>query len=59
MWIQAFPIDKQIDELINDKEENSNTVVDGKVGDVQKNKAAPKISIAQLVKSVLNTENNS
>merc|ERR1712087_338677 len=52
VWIRAFPIDEQIDKLIDHKEENSNTAVDGKYHDV-KNKYAPKVSIAELVKSVL------
>jgi hypothetical protein len=53
IWIQAFPIDKQIDCLIDHKEENTSTAVDGKTGTGGKNKAAPKISISELVKTAL------
>eukprot|EP00581_Thalassiosira_minuscula_P006574 CAMPEP_0183743914 /NCGR_PEP_ID=MMETSP0737-20130205/65463_1 /TAXON_ID=385413 /ORGANISM="Thalassiosira miniscula, Strain CCMP1093" /LENGTH=1191 /DNA_ID=CAMNT_0025979545 /DNA_START=8 /DNA_END=3583 /DNA_ORIENTATION=- len=52
IWIKAFPIDEQIDELIDHKEVNSNTAVDGKYY-VSQNKSAPKIKISELVKSVL------
>mmetsp|Transcript_34703 Transcript_34703/g.73149 ORF Transcript_34703/g.73149 Transcript_34703/m.73149 type:complete len:1418 (+) Transcript_34703:228-4481(+) len=57
IWIRAFPIDKQIDNLIHHKAVNSNSVVDGK-GHDGKNKSAPKVSIAELVKSVLNDQEN-
>ena len=52
VWIRAFPVDEQIDELINHKAANSSAVVDGKDDDGQ-NKSAPKVSISELVKSVL------
>jgi len=53
MWIRAFPIDEQIDNLIDHKEETSNAAVDGKKGYGGGNKAAPKVSIALLVKGLL------
>lgn len=53
IWIRAFPIDEQIDELINHKEETSNTAVDGKGSANQNNRNAPKVSISQLIQSVL------
>merc|ERR1712232_873963 len=30
IWIKAFPIDEQLDRLIEEKQVNSNTAVDGK-----------------------------
>ena len=52
IWIRAFPIDEQIDSLIDHKEVNSSTAVDGLAGTGQ-NKTAPKICIADLVKTAL------
>jgi hypothetical protein len=40
--------------LIDHKEVNSSTAVDGKLGDGQ-NRLAPKVSIADLVKTALST----
>ncbi|KAL7539166.1 hypothetical protein ACHAXR_011839 [Thalassiosira sp. AJA248-18] len=57
VWIRAFPIDEQIDALINHKAENSSTVVDGKDCGGGHNKAAPRVNISQLVQSVLSNEN--
>ena len=57
IWLRAFPIDKQIDDLLDHKDMNSSTAVDGKDHGGH-NKSAPKVSIAQLVKSVLSNENN-
>lgn len=57
IWVKSFPVDDQIDNLIGHKEENSNTAVDGKnnaSGDY--NRGAPKVSIAELVKSVLSDQ---
>lgn len=55
IWIQAFPIDEQIDALLDHKEVNSVTAVDGIKG-CGNNKAAPKISIGLLVKTVLDNQ---
>jgi SNF2 family DNA or RNA helicase len=52
IWIKAFPIDEQMDKLIDAKQENSNTAVDGKGGDSH-NKSAPTVKIAELVRLVL------
>lgn len=52
IWITAFPIDEKIDKLIDDKQSNSNTAVDGKDGDCH-NKSAPTVKIFELVKLVL------
>ncbi|KAL7544859.1 hypothetical protein ACHAWF_008221 [Thalassiosira exigua] len=57
IWLRAFPIDKQIDSLIDHKEANSSTAVDGKDNGGH-NKPAPKVSISQLVKSVLCNDEN-
>eukprot|EP00579_Thalassiosira_antarctica_P001953 CAMPEP_0201875244 /NCGR_PEP_ID=MMETSP0902-20130614/7268_1 /ASSEMBLY_ACC=CAM_ASM_000551 /TAXON_ID=420261 /ORGANISM="Thalassiosira antarctica, Strain CCMP982" /LENGTH=1151 /DNA_ID=CAMNT_0048402259 /DNA_START=179 /DNA_END=3634 /DNA_ORIENTATION=+ len=57
VWIRAFPIDEQIDAMIDHKEENSNTVVDGKKYGGQ-NKSAPKVKISELVQSVLSNKDN-
>jgi hypothetical protein len=54
IWIRAFPIDEQIDSLIDHKEVTSSTAVDGVAGDGM-NKSAPKISISELVKTALST----
>ena len=56
VWIRAFPIDEQIDELIEYKEVNSSTAVDGKECGTVHNQSAPKVSISKLVKSVLSTD---
>ena len=55
IWIQAFPIDEQIDALLDHKEVNSVTAADGIKG-CGNNKAAPKISIGLLVKTVLDNQ---
>ena len=57
VWIRAFPIDEQIDAMIDHKEENSNTVVDGKYYGGH-NKSAPKVKISELVKTVLSNKDN-
>ena len=54
IWIRAF-----IDELIDHEEENSSRAVDRKRGNGGQSKAAPKISIAKLVKSVLSDDKKS
>mmetsp|Transcript_19710 Transcript_19710/g.41386 ORF Transcript_19710/g.41386 Transcript_19710/m.41386 type:complete len:835 (-) Transcript_19710:1294-3798(-) len=53
IWIKAFPIDDQIDELLYHKEMKSNVAVDGRENVRNHGCSAPKISISQLVKSVL------
>ncbi|KAL3808535.1 hypothetical protein ACHAXA_002702 [Cyclostephanos tholiformis] len=57
IWVRSFPIDDRIDELIDHKEVNSSAAVDGKDHGGQ-NRNAPKVSIAQLVKSVLGNQEN-
>jgi hypothetical protein len=57
IWIRSFPIDDRIDELIDHKEVNSSVAVDGKDHGYQ-NRNAPKVSIAELVKSVLSNQND-
>lgn len=52
IWVKAFPIDDQIDELLDHKEAKSNIAVDGKELK-DNNNSAPKVSISKLVKSVL------
>lgn len=59
IWMRAFEVDEQIDNLIEQKSINANTVVDGRYianDDQGFGKAAPKISIRQLVKTIV--ENN-
>ena len=58
IWIRAFPIDEQIDALIDHKEVNSFTAVDGKEGSGHPRKA-PKISISELVKTTLSNQASS
>jgi len=62
IWLTAFEVDRQIDKLIQQKERTSHTVVDGSnntsFNKQNKNnkalsKPAPKISIFQLVKSIV------
>eukprot|EP00804_Cyclotella_cryptica_P003233 CCRYP_010485-RC/>CCRYP_010485-RC protein AED:0.11 eAED:0.11 QI:337/0.85/0.75/1/0.85/0.75/8/1228/966 len=55
IWIRAFPIDEQIDALLDHKEVNSFTAVDGKEGCGHPRKA-PKISISELVKTTLSNQ---
>ena len=57
IWLRAFPIDKQVDDLLDHKEDNSSTVVDGKECKGNQNRAAPKVSIAKLVKSLMSGDN--
>ena len=57
IWIRAFDVDKQIDILIEEKKQTSQAVVDRKSSygsDSSTTKAAPKISIFQLVNSIIN-----
>jgi hypothetical protein len=56
IWIRAFPIDEQIDALIDQKEVNSSTAVDGRKEGHGQNRSAPKISIGDLVKTALSTQ---
>jgi SNF2 family DNA or RNA helicase len=57
IWIRSFPIDDRIDESIDHKEVNSSAAVDGKDHGCQ-NRNAPKVSIAELVKSVLGNQDD-
>lgn len=52
IWIRAFEIDKQIDEMIEHKKNNSYAVVDGRVLSNNSTNAA-RISIFQLVASLV------
>lgn len=52
IWIQSFLIDENIDDMLDHKEVNSSTVVDGKDYGAQ-NRSAPKLNTRELVKSVL------
>lgn len=54
IWIRAFAIDEQIDELLDHKDVTSNTVVDGKVSSGQ-SRSAPKVKISELIKNVIET----
>jgi SNF2 family DNA or RNA helicase len=58
IWMRAFEVDEQIDNLIEQKSMNASAVVDGTQAnnDDGSGKAAPKISIRQLVKAIV--ENN-
>lgn len=55
-WMAAFDIDKQIDDLLEQKKKTSETVLtktDSKKDSVPSSRGAPKISITQLLKSIL------
>lgn len=54
IWIRAFPIDEQIDELLDHKDVTSTTVVDGKASTGQ-SRSAPKVKISELIKTVIET----
>jgi SNF2 family DNA or RNA helicase len=54
IWIRAFPIDEQIDSLIDHKDVTSKTAVDGKPSTGQ-SRSAPKVKISELIKSVIYT----
>jgi len=58
IWMRAFEVDEQIDNLIEQKSMNASAVVDGRQAnnDDGCGKSAPKISMRQLVKSIV--ENN-
>lgn len=56
IWMTAFDIDEQIDKLIEHKNENSNSVIDKKSSSRNESKAAPRISIRQLVRKILEAE---
>lgn len=59
VWIRAFDIDTQIDNLIEHKSQNANSVVDSKHSSLSNvSKAAPKISIRQLVKTIISKNDN-
>ena len=54
IWLRAFQIDTQIDELIEEKTMNSSAVISGQTtGLTNQSKKAPKISIRKLVESIL------
>jgi SNF2 family DNA or RNA helicase len=59
IWIRAFEVDEQIDAMIEEKNQTSHAVVDGRdiavssSNDDRAHKPAPKISIFQLVKSII------
>jgi SNF2 family DNA or RNA helicase len=54
IWIRAFHIDEQIDNLIDHKEVTSNTAVDGKASNATGHgRSAPKVKISELIKTVL------
>jgi len=55
IWIRAFAIDEQIDELLDHKDVTSNTVVDGKASTGQ-SRSAPKVKISELIKNVIETK---
>ena len=55
IWVRAFPIDEQIDQLLDHKDVTSNTVVDGKASTGQ-SRSAPKVKISELIKTVIDTK---
>lgn len=62
IWMVAFDLDKQIDQILEQKTNTTNAVLAD--GDAENQQSAPKISIFQLLKSVLAkspvpTQNNS
>ena len=60
IWMRCFDVDEQIDILIEEKKQTSLAVVDRKsnYGSPSHTKAAPKISIFQLVNSIINRQSN-
>jgi hypothetical protein len=57
LWISSFPIDEAVDEVIDFKAVNTSATIDGQdYGN--RSMSAPKVSIAELVKSVLGNTNN-
>ena len=57
IWMRAFQVDEQIDNLIEQKMTTATNVVDKRSNTkYDKSKSAPKISIRQLIQSVV--ENN-
>jgi len=66
IWMRAFQVDEQIDKLIEQKGHNSTAVVVGRqdshLNNLDKNKSAsaPKVSLRQLVQSIVtnNAKNN-
>ena len=54
IWLRAFQIDNQIDELIEEKTMNSSAVISGQtLGSANQGKKAPTISVRKLVESIL------
>ena len=60
IWMRCFDVDEQIDILIEEKKQTSLAVVNRKsnYGSPSHTKAAPKISIFQLVNSIINRQSN-
>ena len=63
IWLKSFPIDDQIDNMIEQKKATSSAVVDGRENNSIAGQttsmigSAPKISIMQLISSVLSGSN--
>jgi len=55
IWMRAFEVDLQIDNLIEQKNNNSKTVVGVKQSSGTNHNAAPKVSIWKLVQSMVST----
>lgn len=55
IWLRAFKVDEQVDELIDFKTMNSSAVISGNVNDdnVNQSRSAPRISVRKLVQSIL------
>ena len=55
IWVRCFDVDKQIDDLIEQKQSTSNAVVDTRRTGKTSNEAkvAPKLSLFQLVRSII------
>ena len=57
IWLRAFQVDEQIDNLIEQKMANATNVVDkSSIAKHDQSKSAPKISLRDLIQSVV--ENN-
>jgi|AntRauTorckE5430_2_1112549.scaffolds.fasta_scaffold03214_3 hypothetical protein len=56
LQFRAFEIDEQIDSLIECKNQNANSVMDQRNKQGNDSRAAPKLSIRKLVKTIV--ENN-
>lgn len=58
IWMRSFEIDKQIDDLINQKQSNYQSVVDKNHESDGQNKGAPKLSIINLIRSIIPPPNH-